>query len=66
MLRALSLALISACTLPGVDPGPRRPHIVVILADALGQGDLGCYNPHSKIPTPHIDSRTFLANIILT
>jgi len=55
MLRALSLALISACALPGVDPGPRRPHIVVILADDLGQGDLGCYNAASKIPTPNMD-----------
>jgi arylsulfatase A-like enzyme len=31
------------------------PNVVVILADDLGQGDLGCYNPESKIPTPHMD-----------
>jgi len=30
-------------------------NIVVILADDLGVGDLGCYNDHSKIPTPHLD-----------
>ena len=31
------------------------PHVVLILADDLGYGDLGCYNPASKIETPHLD-----------
>ncbi len=33
-----------------------KPHIVFILVDDMGYGDPGCYNPNSKIPTPHIDS----------
>lgn len=33
-----------------------KPNIIYILADDAGLGDVGAYNPNSKIPTPNIDS----------
>jgi len=46
---ALTLALEGASTAEG-----RPPNIVIILADDLGYGDLGCFG-HPRFKTPHLD-----------
>lgn len=49
-----ALLLLFAGCMPS-DPPTEKPNIVFILADDMGYGDVGAYNPASKIPTPHID-----------
>jgi len=36
-------------------PASEHPNILLILADDLGYGDVGCYNPESKVATPNLD-----------
>ncbi len=49
--RCLGLAIVVGSILTAATP----PHVVVILVDDMGYGDLGSYNADSRIPTPQLD-----------
>ena len=42
-LALLSAPLLGACARRAAAPGPRRPHIVILVVDALRQDFVGCY-----------------------
>jgi arylsulfatase A-like enzyme len=52
LLPILTLLFGTAALVLGAE---RSPNIVFILADDLGYGDVRCFDPESKIPTPHLD-----------
>lgn len=59
ILRVASLLVVSLTAVEAADDavGTKRgkPNIVIILADDMGYGDPQCFNPNSKIETPHIN-----------
>src|SRR3954454_20873953 len=49
------LVALLALSLAGPAAAAEEPNVVVLLADAIGHGDVKCLNPDGKIPTPNID-----------
>ena len=47
--------LLSADGVSATGTPSDKPNVVIILADDMGYGDPGCFNPDSKIKTPNID-----------
>lgn len=54
-IKVFAAALAFLPTLAFAKPSDSPLNIVILYADDLGFGDLTCYNPDSKIPTPNLD-----------
>ena len=51
----LAAVLFAVAALLAPASAAKPPHIVIVYADDLGQGDLSCYNPKAAYQTPRID-----------
>ncbi|MBY0506942.1 MAG: sulfatase-like hydrolase/transferase [Bryobacteraceae bacterium] len=51
----LTRRLFLASSMAASAQATRRPNLIIILADDMGYGDIGCYGS-PDVPTPHIDA----------
>src|SRR5210317_1736306 len=54
LLALLSVSLLSLFPAEAATES-KHPNVLILYADDLGFGDLQCYHPESKIPTPNLD-----------
>lgn len=57
-LRLILAAIVAVicCSSAGAADAPRRPNVVIIIADDLGYADIGAQGLSKDVKTPHIDS----------
>ncbi|MEN6577175.1 MAG: sulfatase-like hydrolase/transferase, partial [Phycisphaerales bacterium] len=53
-LQSAGLAALGVAVPLRATPGPRQPNLILIYADDLGYGDVGCYGA-TRVATPNID-----------
>jgi hypothetical protein len=52
LIAAMTVGLALACH--GRAEDPRKPNVVIVLADDMGYGDFSCYG-HQRIKSPNLD-----------
>lgn len=55
VIACFACALLPSLKAASAKETVKKPNILFLFVDDMGIGDLGCYNPNSKIPTPNID-----------
>lgn len=55
LISVFLILLVTTCGSESRNAKNQLPNIILILADDMGYGDIGAFNPNSKIRTPYLD-----------
>ena len=55
MARLIGMAIFTALMNATIAAAAETPHVVYILADDMGYGDVRAWREDCKFPTPHLD-----------